>query len=86
MGAERANKSTDYRAAGQAAGMYAISERDHIKMARRPDSGPLVQAHREKDETQITRVPRQLDVVGVYVAPDTCAPIQNGLECFDRAQ
>lgn len=39
--AEKANKSTDYRAAAQAAGMYSVSDRDLVKMARRPSSGPL---------------------------------------------
>jgi excisionase family DNA binding protein len=41
MEAERANKSADYRAAARAGGMYTVSERDLVKMARRPDSGPL---------------------------------------------
>jgi excisionase family DNA binding protein len=39
--AEETNKSTDYRAAAKAGGMYTVSDRDLIKMARRPDSGPL---------------------------------------------
>ena len=33
--------STDYRDAGNAAGMYAIPERQYINAARRPDSGPI---------------------------------------------
>jgi hypothetical protein len=39
--AKKKNQSTDYRAAARKAGMYAISDRELVAMARRADSGPL---------------------------------------------
>jgi excisionase family DNA binding protein len=39
--AAKKGKSTDYRAAAREGGMYAISDADCVRMARRPDSGPF---------------------------------------------
>jgi len=39
--ARKTSKSTDYRSSGKATGMYEVSERDYVEVAKRPDSGPF---------------------------------------------